>query len=201
MPIVALAAFITVGSNRSGGGSTALALQQVHEAIRVGRTYEGDLFQLSREEGVNYNAIRGVRDQMSDTYTLAIAGTDIDSVTTYVVAHFDNGAWINCRVINDQLSFCYDASEPYTDGFARVIAGLPPPEECRGCMPTVDPVWRDWLEERAGRFGAEPPRISRVAQWGSYVIMQAGSAAGDYALECLFEGTSPAINSCSEISP
>lgn len=171
----------------------------VHEAIRTGRTYQGDLFALSRASSVNYNAIAGVRDQMSANYVLQTAEADFGTAqTVYVVAHFDNGAWINCRVLADQLSNCYDARPPYTDGFEALIVGRPV-DACARCAFRVSGALHAWLRARADRF-AGAPRISRLAQWGSHVLMRAESPDGGYTIECRFHGISPiSMESCEEI--
>jgi hypothetical protein len=176
------------------------APQMVHEAIRVGRTYEGDLFALSLERGLNYNAISGVRGQMSAEYRLSIGASDLElNQTVFVVADFDNGAWIQCRVVNEQLSFCYDASLPYTQGFASLLASGQTPEDCPGCSIWAGDELRTWLAERRGHWRGTP-QVTRLAQWGSYVLMRAESASGDYALECLFQGVSPVfLESCQVV--
>ncbi|NIV31783.1 MAG: hypothetical protein GWN58_20545, partial [Anaerolineae bacterium] len=81
-----------------------------------------DLFELSLDEGINYNAIAGLQELMSEDYTLSLGQIDLGAAeTVYVVADFDNGAWINCRVIMDQVALCYDASLPYMQGLPAVI--------------------------------------------------------------------------------
>lgn len=165
-----------------------VAPQLVHEAIRTGRTYSGDLFELSLERGVNYNAIAGVRDQMSAHYSLSIGEVELGAANTiFVVADFDNGAWINCRVVADQLSFCYDASPPYLRGFASLLTTGQTPENCPECAVKVSDEQRAWLLARSENF-AGSPRITRLAQWGRFVSMHAESPGGDYAVECLFSG-------------
>jgi hypothetical protein len=178
-----------------------VAPQVVSEAITTGRTYEGDLFALGLEKGVNYQAISGVREQMSEDYTLSIGSVDLGvSDTIMVVADFDNGAWINCRVASEQLSFCYDASLPYMQGLPAVIATGEVPADCPYCKFSVSDDWRGWLRDRAASFSA-PPGVSRLAQWGSYVLVRAGSPGDDYAVECLFEGLSPVrLNRCWEVN-
>ncbi len=167
-----------------------VAPQLVHEAIRTGRTYSGDLFKLSVERSLNYNAIAGVRSQMSEHYTLQIGEAELGAVqTVFVVAHFDNGAWINCRVVADQLSHCYDAIPPYQRGFAALIAGESV-EDCPECFIRVSAPQREWFAARRDRF-ARSPVITRLAQWGSYVLSRAESPDGGYAIECLFHGISP----------
>jgi hypothetical protein len=177
-----------------------VAPKHVHEAIRTGRTYPGDLFELSLERGVNYNAISGVRDQMSESYSLLIGEVDLGVANTvFVVAHFDNGAWINCRVVAEQLSFCYDASPPYYQGFPSLLTTGETPEDCQLCTIKVSDEQRAWLLARSGYF-AGSPRLTRLAQWGSYVLMRAESPGSDYAVECLFKGISPVrLEHCREV--
>jgi hypothetical protein len=172
------------------GDPSIEAARIVDRAIQVGRTYEGDLFQLGLEDGLNYAAIEGVRQQMGDSYSLIIGDIDPVIATTFVVAHFDNSAWINCRVVNEQLSFCYDAAPPYTTGLASLLTGQEVPEDCRGCLPRVNDEWRSWFETQHEQF-SETPSLTRVAQWGKYVLMRADAADGDHTVECWFEGISP----------
>ncbi|MGD8902033.1 MAG: hypothetical protein PVH95_08175 [Anaerolineae bacterium] len=178
-----------------------VAPQLVSEAITTGRTYEGDLFALSLETGVNYGAIAGVREQMSDEYELSIGSVDLSvNDTIMVVADFDNGAWINCRVVAEQLSFCSDASLPYMQGLPAVLATGELPEDCPYCKFSVSDEWRGWLrDQQASSMGT--PRISRLAQWGSYVLVQAAWEDNGHAIECLFEGLSPVrLNRCWEVN-
>jgi hypothetical protein len=176
------------------------ALRLVHEAIRTVRTYSGDLFELSMKRGVNYNAIAGVRDQMNAKYTLAAGEVSLGSTSTIVVvAHFDNGAWINCRVTADQLSHCYDASPPFLQGFPALLADGETPEDCRECALKIDEPLRDWLLARSA-FWMDRPEIRLLAQRGSHVLVQAQSRASGRGVECIFYGTSlVAIDSCREI--
>lgn len=177
-----------------------VAPAQVYEAIHTGRTYQGDLFELSLEEGVNYNAIKGVRHQMSEEFSLSIGGSDGMSDTVFVVADFDNGAWITCRVVADQLSFCYDAKQPYLRGLAAVIATGLAPEDCPFCRFSASDELRAWLQEQAGALGAEPS-VRRLAQWGSYVQVEASSPGG-YAIRCLFHRFDPVtLENCSVVQP
>ena len=176
-----------------------VAPKLVHEAIRTGRTYPGDLFELSLERGVNYNAISGVRAQMSESYSLLIGEVNLGVAdTVFVVAHFDNDAWINCRVVAGQLSHCYDASPPYRQGFPALLTTGETPEECQLCTVKVTDEQRDWFLARSANF-ADPPRLTRLAQWGSYVLMRAESPDSDYAVECLFHSISPVrLEQCRE---
>lgn len=183
------------------GESTGPALRAVDEVISTGRAYEGDLFEFSREAGVNYNAIRGLQAQMRGDYTLMIAEVDTETATTFVVAHFSGGGWITCRVIGDQPSFCYDASLPYTQGLASLITGEAVPEDCIGCLPLVGETWREWLAARGARFNGRPEPY-RLAQRGSYVYMRVEAPTDGYAIDCLFRGISPVrLAYCSEVGP
>ena len=179
------------------GDPSAQAVQLVHQAIEVGRTYEGDLFALGLREGLNYAALQGVREQMSANYTLGVGGVDPAASLTFVVAHFDNGAWVNCRIISEHLSYCYDAAPPYTVGLTSLITGEAPPETCLGCLPRLRSEWRTWLRSKGANF-AGAPQVHRLAQWGGHVLMRA--EASDYALECWFSGISPVqLDRCEEV--
>ena len=176
------------------------AARLVHDAIQTGRTYEGDLFELGLRDGINYSAIRGVRDQMSPNYTLFLGESDPESSSTTIVAHFDNEAWINCRVIAGQLNFCYDASPPYTLGLASLITGEPIPEDCRNCLPRADEPLLAWLGAKGDNFRGQLQTL-RLAQRGSHVLMRVESERSDYAIECWFEGISPVrATKCEEAS-
>jgi hypothetical protein len=196
VPVAIIVGFIS-NSTRSNEGMGSLQL--VHQAIQVNLTYEGDLFQLGLADGISYNALRGVRGKLSPQYSLMIGEVEPESATTFVVAHFGNGAWVNCRLLGGQLSFCYDAAPPYTTGLASFIMGTEAPEDCRGCLPGASDEWQAWLQARRAEFG-DAPQIYRLAQWGSYVLMRAESAAGDYAVECWFQGiNSVRLERCIEV--
>lgn len=178
-----------------------IAPQMVNEVIDTGRSFEGSLFDLSRETGVNYNAIAGLREQMSAGYTLQITAADLASQSLTATAHFDNGAWIDCRVILDpkQVASCYDAHLPYVDGFSRLLTGASF-DDCRGCFVKVSDEERRWLaDHQQGWQGA--PVISLLGQWGNYVWMQASAPGGDFGVKCLFQGLSPVtLVKCQELS-
>ncbi|MGD9317495.1 MAG: hypothetical protein PVG56_11710 [Anaerolineae bacterium] len=182
------------------GSSERAAQQLVHEAIRTGRTYQGDLFELSLKRGVNYNAIAGVRDQMSENYALSTAEVTLSAASSVViVAHFDNGAWINCQVAADQLFHCYDASLHYLQGFPALLVSGETPADCRQCAIKVDEPLRDWLLARSQQW-EDTPHVTRLAQRGSYVLMQAQSPQSGYGIACLFHGISPVtLSQCWEI--
>lgn len=162
----------------------------VDEVFQTGRTYEGDLFQLSLERGVNYNAIAGVRQQLGPDYTLTIGEIDLGAAATvFVVAHFEDGAWINCRVVADQLSFCWDASPPYHRGLPALLSGETV-ADCPECTIVVDDAAQAALAAVQGQF-REPPAVRQLAQQGSYVWMRAESPTGDWAVDCLLRGITP----------
>jgi hypothetical protein len=177
-----------------------VAHQLVHKAIRVGRTYPGDLFELGLEKGVNYNAIAGVRDQMSANYSSFIGEVNLGAANTViVVTHFDNDAWINCRVTANQLFHCYDASLPYRLGFPALLTTGETPEDCRQCTIQVSDEQRDWLLAQSKNW-SDLPHVTRLAQWGSYVLMEAQSPTNEFGVECLFRGISPVtLDHCREI--
>ncbi len=158
----------------------------VAQIIQVGRSYPGDLDALSRQTGLNYSAIIGVRANLSDRYRLMLGDIDLgDDKTVIVVAQFDNGAWINCRVLVDRVSFCDDARPPYTQGLQSLLAGQDI-SQCQDCQVQVSPEWQAWLQDH-GRFTGSA-QITRLAQWGSAVLMRAANPGSGYALECLFQG-------------
>ena len=136
---------------------------------------------------------------MSENYSLLIGEVNLGVANTiFVVAHFDNGAWINCRVVADQLSFCYNASPPYRQGFSALLTTGETPEDCQKCTVKINDEQRAWLLARSENF-AGSPRLTRLAQWGSYVLMRAESPDGDYAVECLFNSISPVrLDHCRE---
>lgn len=179
------------------GDPSETAVQIVHQTIQRGRTYSGDLFELSLADGINYSAIQNVREQMSPNYSLTVGVIDPQSSTTIIVAHFDNGAWINCRLTNNQLAFCYDAAPPYTLGLKSLITGEAIPENCRNCLPHVSNTWHEWLRSQGSRLG-NAPKIEREAQWGSYVLMRIESDRA--AIECWFNEIDPVVlESCEEV--
>lgn len=196
---VVLATMITANSIYN---PAAEAVRVIHQVIEVGRTFEGDdieLFQLGQEEGITYAAVRGVRDRLTDTYTLGIGAVNPGTSTVVVVAHFDNGAWINCRVINGQANFCEDASRPYTTGLIELIQGVPAAEDCRNCQPQASEQWQSWLRNQQASLGDEP-QITHLAQLGSEVLIRLESAAGNAAIECWFTGIQPVqLRSCETV--
>jgi hypothetical protein len=196
LPLVALAGW--AASDFSGGNAIWRALHLFDRAIEVAGTYEGDLFALSRQEGINYNALRAVRDELDGPYTILLGENDPVNSTVRVVAHFDNGLWLNCQVILNQLTNCSDASRPYSIGLTSLVTGVPVAEDCVGCMPREAEEWTGWFEERRSELGADPV-ITFQAQHGDQVLMQIESADGDYAVECWFTGIIPVtIDSCQE---
>jgi hypothetical protein len=170
-------------------------------AVRGALAYEGDLFELSRQGDLNYNALRGVRSLLTPVYSLNIAETSDSGDMSIITIHFNNGAWVNCQFIGDNLANCFDVSGPYTSGLAGIIRGepIPDPQECPRCFPRVDESWIRWLSARHGQLGDEP-RIGRLAQWGGSVLMRVEAADGEFAIECWFQGVSPVrLESCAEV--
>jgi hypothetical protein len=197
LPLVAIAGLLT--ANMQQGVGSPKAMQIVHEAISTGRTYEGDLYELAQQEGLNYHAIQGVRDQMSANYTLTMGEVDPDAASTIVFVDFDNGSWIACQIIAGTLNFCYDAAPPFTIGLASLITGEPVPEDCRFCTPAADEALLEWLRDRGDSFEGQP-QITRQAQQGAMVLVRAESTSGDYAIECLLGGSRQVeVISCKEV--
>ncbi len=195
MPFVIWAGGIT---QNIVGEPSVTAVQVVDKAIQRSRSYDGDLFELGLREDINYSALNGVQEQLNGNYTLKVGYLDPSTSTTIIVAHFKSGAWINCRVINDQLSFCNDAAPPYTIGLNSLINDTPVAENCRNCVPEATVEWQTWLQSRREVFG-KFPEIERLAQWGSYVLMAIQSEDGRFAADCWFEGNRPIqLISCEE---
>ncbi|HFE66413.1 MAG TPA: hypothetical protein ENJ93_04035 [Chloroflexi bacterium] len=165
----------------------------MQQGIEGSRSYTGDdLFGYSLDTGFNYSALEGVLPEIEGPYRLMAGEMNEAGSSFTAVAHFDNGAWINCFVnieyINaSYLNFCADASLPYTAGFAHLLTGRPFPETCRNCAIEVDAAWQSWLADRAEQL-TDSPQFEFVAQQGSYVLMRASSPGGDYAIECMFKG-------------
>jgi hypothetical protein len=193
VPVLFVAGAGLVTANIYGSAASPAALSVVNQAVARVQSYEGDdLVGLGEREGINYSALRGVRDRIGGAYTLILGETDAAMSLTTVTAIFDNGAWINCSVINEQLTFCSDASGPYTLGLASLITGEPLAADCRGCMPQVDASLAGWLAEQ-GRSLSGEPQIERVVQEGSLVLMRVTDEGGDPVMNCWFEGNAPVV--------
>lgn len=187
------------------GNPPRQAMHFVYQAIERVREYDGDLFALSQQEGLNYNALNGVRDRLDGPYTLLVGEIEPDGSIITVIALFESGVWLQCQVYAGEgraiyLSYCADASRPYTDGFYTLLSGAPLPADCtERCLPQTNERWRAWLQARAPRFGDERPHFTHLAQQGSYVWMRATAVDGDYAIECLFSGLRPVqLQECVE---
>ncbi len=180
-----------------------LAPALVDEVIATGRDYSGDLFALSNQTGLNYNAIQGLQAKMAGPYTLQVAAADLGPAQEVeVTAAFASGALIDCTVIVDpdirQVSHCYDASAPFTRGFAAMLTGEV--LDCPECQVAATREQQAWLLEQGRRMGGTPV-VSRLAQWGSYVLMSARAPAGG-GVACLFHGFSPVtLVRCQEMVP
>jgi hypothetical protein len=197
LPLVAV-----VGVAADGNVSQPLRVAPllVNQALTTARTYGGDLAALGRATGVNYAAVNSVRDLIGAAdYTLQLGAIELDtSQTVYVVAHFENGAWVNCRVLDNQLSHCYDASAPYTLGLAGALSGAGTPG-CQACTIRLSDEVRAWLLDHGQHFTGQPT-FTRPAQWGSQVLMRATDVTTGYAIECWMEGiVAPEVTSCAEL--
>lgn len=195
LPIVFAASLLT---QRMMSNPASSAADLTYKAIERVRAYDGDLYQLGLQEGISYAALEPVRDRLQGDYELGVADVNPLNSTVIVAGYFQNGAWIYCRIINDQLSFCYDASPPYTIGFRSLITGEPLPDPCRGCGLRVDDEWAGWLADRRAQLGTEP-QIERLAQEGSQTLMQVTNPSTGFAIECWIEGVGPTVlTSCHE---
>lgn len=162
------------------------------QAIQRVRGYDGELFQFSLDTGFNYNALGSVRDQLDGPYTLLVNEIVDEWSSAIITAHFESGAWINCRVTITQqdvvyFSFCFDAAIPFTDGMNHLLYNNVPEDSCRRCKVTADATWQTWLQERASLFDS-PPVWERVAQYGRFIIIEAATNQNS-KLTCLLEGS------------
>ena len=195
LPIVFLASLITQGVMAN---PSAAAISITNQAVDVARDYEGDLRTLVREDGISYAALAPVQSLLDGDYTLSIVDVNPLNATVVVGVDFADGSRVYCRVINDQLSFCYDASPPYVEGLRSLVTGVPPTEACRGCILPVTDEAAAWLAERRDRLGSEPV-IAHVAQQGSHVLMRVSGDDG-FAVECWVVGITPMqLTECSEV--
>ena len=195
LPIVFLASLITqsVLSNPA-----AAAFEITNRAVANAQGYDGDLRGLELGDGISYGALQPVKALLGPAYTLSIVDINPLNSTVIVGVDFAEGGWVNCRVINDQLSFCYDASPPYTEGLRSLVTGVLPAEGCRGCILQTTDEAAAWLAERRDRLGSEPA-IYRVAQQGNHVLMRVGGDAG-LAVECWVVGVTPMrLTECREV--
>jgi hypothetical protein len=184
LPFVFAAAFLTKSSMFD---PAAVAATVTNEAIQVVRDYDGDLATLGKEQGVNYSALRGVRDRLDGNFTLSLAEINPVNTSVTVAADFDSGVWLFCRFVADQLSFCYDASPPYTTGLQSLLMGETPPEACRNCTPQLAGEAMVGQLAALGQELGGTPAVERLAQWGSHVLMRATGPNGR-ALDCWYEG-------------
>lgn len=197
LPIVFLASMVT---NNTMANPAASAAGLVQQAIPNARDYDGDLRRLDLGDGISYAALRPVHELLrGGDYRLSIV--DVNPLMASVVIGVDipeTGAWIYCRVINDQLNFCYDASVPYVRGLHSLVTGTPPPEDCRDCVLPATYEAESWLDEHRARFGPDPA-IERLARQGSHVLMQI--TGDDIVAECWIEGiTSMRLTECREVA-
>jgi len=159
----------------------------VAQVIQGASGYTGDLDVLSRQTEINYSAVHSVRAELTPNFRLTYGDVDLgDEQTVVLVADFDNGAWINCRVLVGRVSFCQDALPAYTQGLQLLLAGRDP-SQCADCQLQVSAEWQAWLADH-GRFTGATPQITRAAQSGSYVLIRAANPGSGYAVECLFHG-------------
>jgi len=194
LPVVFLVSLITQ-SVLSNPASSAIAV--VNRAITVAQGYEGDLRLLQSGDGISYAALAPVQDRLSADFTLSLVDMNPLNSTVVVGADFDNGAWIYCRVVNDQLLYCSDAAVAFSTGLHSALTGEPLPEDCRGCEIKIGDEAAAWLAEHRGRLGAAPT-IERVAQQGSFILTRI--TGDDIVAECWVEGVTDVwLTECREV--
>ena len=194
LPVVFLASLITQSVIAN---PAAAAPEIINRAVANAQAYDGDLRGLELGDGISYGALQPVKALLGPEFTLSIVDVNPLNSTVIVGVDFADGGWIYCRVINDQLSFCYDASPPYTEGLRSLVTGVPPAEDCRGCILQATDEAAAWLAERRDLLGN--PEIQRVAQQGNHVLMRVSGDAG-FAVECWVVGISPMqLTECHEV--
>ena len=180
------------------------ALVMTDRAIQRVRDYDGELFQLSLDTGFNYNALDSVRDQLAGPYTLLVNEVVDEWSSAIVTAHFESGAWVNCRVNITQedatyFSFCFDAGIPFNEGMNHLLYNNVPEDSCRRCEVTADATWQTWLQERADLFDA-PPTWERAVQHGRFVILEAATNQNS-KISCQLEGSEVIqLVACEEVA-
>lgn len=193
LPIVFLVAMAT---NSVISNPASDAARTTHDAILRAQTIEGDLREVPGVANTGLLSLRPVQDRIDGPFTLSIANVNAATSTVVIAATFDSGEWINCRVINDQLTFCYDAAPPFTTGLVSLVTGQPLPETCRGCTLDATDEAAAWLAERRAAFGPQPA-VERLAQWGNTTLVRVTGET--IAAECWVEGLSPPVlTSCVE---
>jgi hypothetical protein len=172
------------------------------QAIRIVRSTEGDLLDLSQADGINYNALKGERERLGSRYSLQIGQVEWGPINTvHIVAEFENGVWLYCHLMGDTLSHCNDASPPYLVGFpAFVRAGTLPPD-CVGCRFRSTAEQQAWMIERSANSTGDL-EIARLNQLGDVVLMQAGVSSHNEGIRCFFKGITPIVlESCWDSEP
>ncbi|HEY1410281.1 MAG TPA: hypothetical protein VF434_15160 [Promineifilum sp.] len=195
LPFVFLATLVTRNAVLNPAST---AIEMTNRAILRAQGFEGDLRDLEDDSGISYLALRGVHDRIDGPFTLDLAGVNAGSSTVVVAAHFDQGAWIFCRVINDQLNQCFDATRYYSAGIGSLITGDPLPDDCRGCRMEVSEPTAAWLDAHRDRLG-DAPAVEIVARQGNHALLGL-HGAGDFAAECMVAGISPStLTDCRAI--
>lgn len=197
LPLVFLASYLTQSMILN---PAATALELTDQAITRAQAYEGDdLRELGRIGVINYAALRGLEGRLGGDYTEGIAEANALTSTVVVAVDFEGGRWIYCRVINDQLTFCYDAAPAYINTLQSLITGQPLPDPCRGCDLEAAANWGAWFDERRDHLGSEPV-VERLAQQGSQALFRISAGGGEsFTVECWFEGVSPVhLTRCEE---
>lgn len=194
LPLVFLIAW---GTANALVNPAATAAQLTHRAILRAQTFDGDVRDIPPEAGISFLALRPVQDQIEGPFSLGIVDTNVETSIVTIAAHFDNGEWIHCSVINDQFNFCYDAAQVFAGGLRRLITGEPTPENCRTCTLDATDEATAWLAERQAAFGPQPV-VEREAQWGNTALLRVVGEAG-FTAECWLQGIAPpVVSTCTE---
>lgn len=195
LPFVFLASLITQSVMAN---PAATAVELTHRAFTGVQGFEGDYRTLDDSDGVSFAALRGLEGRLAGDYSLSIAEINPDTSTVVVSASFANGNHVYCRVINDQLIYCYDAAPAYVNTLNSLLTGEPLPDPCRDCDQTAAENWGDWFAARRDQLGAEPT-IELEAQQGSHALFRISGQSGA-VVECWLAGVSPVrLTECRDV--
>jgi hypothetical protein len=175
------------------------AAQVTNQAIRVVRSTEGDLLEVSQRDGVNYSGLRNERERLAGSYSLQIGQVEWGPINTvHIVVEFESGVWLFCHLQGDSLSHCNDASPPYLIGFPAFVGSGALPADCGACRFRFTEEQVAWMAARA-ETDAGGFEITKVNQLGDVVLMQARPGGANPGLRCFFKGIVPIVlQSCQD---
>jgi len=167
--------------------------QVTDQAIRVVRSAEGDLLELSQRDGVNYSGLKSERARLDGSYSLQIGQVEWGPINTvHIVVEFESGVWLFCHLQGDSLSHCNDASPPYLVGFPAFVDSGTLPADCVACRFRFTEEQAAWIAAQT-QSGAGGFEIAKVNQLGDVVLMQARPSGASPGIDCFFKGIVPIV--------